>query len=104
MGIIAETGVKPVDPASIPQRGLYTGATMPAVGLGTFGSDAVGKAEVAAAVKGAAAVGYRFMSASSNALCRSSLSLVSSTSRSHIEVSDLLAPGKSCANRTCVQM
>jgi hypothetical protein len=33
-----------------------------------------------------------------------SLSLLSTTSRSHIEVSDLLAPGKSCANRTCVQM
>src|SRR5271157_3473235 len=44
------------------------------------------------------------MSASRNAPCRSSLSLLSSTSRSHIEVSDLLAPGKSCANRTCVQM
>ena len=44
------------------------------------------------------------MSASSNAPCRSSLSLLSSTSRSHIEVSDLIAPGKSCANRTCVQM
>src|SRR5271166_1373063 len=34
------------------------------------------------------------MSASSNAPCRSSLSLLSSTSRSHIEVSDLLAPGE----------
>ena len=44
------------------------------------------------------------MSASSNAPCRSSLSLLSRTSRSAIEVSDLLAPGKSCANRTCVQM
>ena len=32
------------------------------------------------------------MSASSNAPCRSSLSLLSSTSRSHIEVSDLMAP------------
>jgi alkanesulfonate monooxygenase SsuD/methylene tetrahydromethanopterin reductase-like flavin-dependent oxidoreductase (luciferase family) len=34
------------------------------------------------------------MSASSNAPCRSSLSLLSSASRSAIEVSDLLAPGK----------
>ena len=42
MGLIGETGIKPVDPASTPQRRLYTGATMPAVGLGTFGSDAVG--------------------------------------------------------------
>ena len=34
------------------------------------------------------------MSASSDAPCRSSLSLLSSNSRSHIEVSDLLAPRK----------
>jgi diketogulonate reductase-like aldo/keto reductase len=49
----------PIDPASIPQRRLYTGATMAAVGLGTFGSDSVSPAQVAEAVKGAAAVGYR---------------------------------------------
>ena len=49
----------PIDPAAIPQRKLYTGATMPAVGLGTFGSDHVTPAQVADAVKGAAAVGYR---------------------------------------------
>ena len=48
-----------VDPAAIPQRTLYTGATMPAIGLGTFGSDHVSAAEVAEVVKGAAAVGYR---------------------------------------------
>ena len=51
--------IRPVDPASVPQRRLYTGAAMPAVGLGTFGSDAVGPAEIAAAVRGAAALGYR---------------------------------------------
>ena len=28
-----------VDPARVPTRTLYTGATMPAIGLGTFGSD-----------------------------------------------------------------
>ena len=48
-----------IDPAAIPRRTLYTGATMPAVGLGTFGSDRVTPAQVAEAVKGAAAVGYR---------------------------------------------
>jgi diketogulonate reductase-like aldo/keto reductase len=48
-----------IDPAAIPQRTLYTGATMPAVGLGTFGSDHVTAAQVADAVKGAAAIGYR---------------------------------------------
>ncbi len=48
-----------VDPKLVPQRRLYTGATMPAIGLGTFGSDHVTADEVGAAVKGAAAVGYR---------------------------------------------
>lgn len=48
-----------VDPALVPERTLYTGARMPAMGLGTFGSDHVGASEVAAAVEGAAAVGYR---------------------------------------------
>jgi diketogulonate reductase-like aldo/keto reductase len=48
-----------VDPALVPQRKLYTGATMPAVGLGTFGSDQVTADQVAAAVSGAALVGYR---------------------------------------------
>ena len=49
----------PVNPAAVPQRTLYTGATMPAIGLGTFGSDHVTAAEIAEVVKGAAAVGYR---------------------------------------------
>ena len=48
-----------VDPALVPQRTLYTGARVPAIGLGTFGSDHVVASEVAAAVEGAAAVGYR---------------------------------------------
>ena len=58
MSMFGETG-SPVDPPTIPQRRLYTGAAMPAVGLGTFGSDHVPLTEVAAAVKGAASVGYR---------------------------------------------
>jgi alcohol dehydrogenase (NADP+) len=48
-----------VDPRRVPQRVLYTGATMPAIGLGTFGSDHASHEEVAAAVRGAAEVGYR---------------------------------------------
>ena len=48
-----------VDPSRVPQRTLYTGARMPAIGLGTFGSDHVSAEEVAAAVRGGAAVGYR---------------------------------------------
>jgi diketogulonate reductase-like aldo/keto reductase len=40
-------------------RRLYTGARMPAIGLGTFGSDHVSADEIADAVVGAAKVGYR---------------------------------------------
>jgi alcohol dehydrogenase (NADP+) len=48
-----------VDPKKVPQRTLYTGAKMPAIGLGTFGSDRFSGEQVAEAVLGAAAVGYR---------------------------------------------
>ncbi len=48
-----------VDPRLVPQRTLYTGAQMPAIGLGTFGSDHVSAVEIAAAVEGATAIGYR---------------------------------------------
>ncbi len=48
-----------VDPAAVPQRVLASGARMPAIGLGTFGSDHVTPAEIAAAVRAAAEVGYR---------------------------------------------
>jgi diketogulonate reductase-like aldo/keto reductase len=48
-----------VDPQLVPQRVLYTGAKMPAIGLGTFGSDHASHEAVAEAVRGAAAVGYR---------------------------------------------
>ena len=60
MGIVGETRTSRSSTRRQSRRGeLYTGATMPAVGLGTFGSDHVAPGEVAAAVKGAAAVGYR---------------------------------------------
>jgi diketogulonate reductase-like aldo/keto reductase len=49
----------PIDPASVPERTLYTGAKMPAIGLGTFGSDHITPAQVAEAVRGAATCGYR---------------------------------------------
>jgi alcohol dehydrogenase (NADP+) len=48
-----------VDPALVPKRKLYTGALMPALGLGTFGSDHATAPQVAAAVKDAASLGYR---------------------------------------------
>jgi diketogulonate reductase-like aldo/keto reductase len=59
MAITTQSVPARVDPADIPQRKLYTGATMPGIGLGTFGSDHVTPAQVAEAVKDAAAVGYR---------------------------------------------
>ena len=48
-----------IDPRVVPQRKLYTGAMMPAIGLGTFGSDRFNADEIAAAVLGAAEIGYR---------------------------------------------
>src|ERR1017187_9812077 len=48
-----------VDPALIPQRKVHTGATMPAVGLVTFGDELVTVARVAEAVKGEATIGFR---------------------------------------------
>lgn len=48
-----------IDPAIVPQRTLYTGAKLPAVGMGTFGSDHADADAVSAAVAGAIRVGYR---------------------------------------------
>ena len=53
---IAEDGI---DPALVPQRTLWTGDRMPAIGLGTFGSDRFTGEQIAEAVLGAASVGYR---------------------------------------------
>lgn len=54
-----------VDPASVPTRLLPTGARMPVVGLGTFGSDSVSNQAIAEAVMGAASVGYRHIDCAS---------------------------------------
>jgi len=48
-----------VDPGKVPKRRLYTGAEMPAVGLGTFGSDRYSAEEIGEAVLDAISVGYR---------------------------------------------
>jgi alcohol dehydrogenase (NADP+) len=48
-----------VDPGSVPKRKVFTGASIPVLGLGTFGSDRFTGEQVADAVLGAAAVGYR---------------------------------------------
>jgi alcohol dehydrogenase (NADP+) len=54
-----------VDPALVPTRTLLTGARIPAIGLGTFGSDRVGPDQIADAVGGALAVGYRHLDCAS---------------------------------------
>jgi diketogulonate reductase-like aldo/keto reductase len=51
--------VSGVDPDLVPKRAVHTGARMPVVGLGTFGSDSVSGETVAEAVLEAARVGYR---------------------------------------------
>lgn len=48
-----------VDPSLVPTRELYTGAKIPAVGLGTFGSDHYSGETVAQAVVEAISLGYR---------------------------------------------
>jgi diketogulonate reductase-like aldo/keto reductase len=48
-----------VDPSRVPQFALPSGAQMPGIGLGTFGSDHVSGPQVAEAVIAAAEVGYR---------------------------------------------
>jgi len=48
-----------VDPDLVPKMTLPTGATVPAIGLGTFGSDNYTTGQIAEAIIGAASVGYR---------------------------------------------
>lgn len=48
-----------VDPSLVPAVTLASGARIPAIGMGTFGSDHVSHDEVAEAVRYAASIGYR---------------------------------------------
>lgn len=48
-----------INPASVPQHKLYNGNTMPAMGMGTFGSDRFNAEQVSGAVGGAIRCGYR---------------------------------------------
>ncbi|PHV72138.1 aldo/keto reductase [Sporanaerobium hydrogeniformans] len=48
-----------INPALVPQRTLYTGEKIPAIGMGTFGSDRFTPEQVSAAVRGAIRAGYR---------------------------------------------
>jgi alcohol dehydrogenase (NADP+) len=54
-----EVAADGVDPSRVPAHALRSGAKMPTVGLGTFGSDRFSGEAVAEAVRGAAEVGYR---------------------------------------------
>jgi alcohol dehydrogenase (NADP+) len=54
-----------IHPSTVPQRTLYTGAKMPAIGMGTFGSDRFTSEQIAEAVKGAAEVGFRLFDCAS---------------------------------------
>lgn len=57
--------LEPVEPSLVPQLKLPDGSEMPMIGLGTFGSDKYGPSEVAAAVQGAIAAGYRHIDCAS---------------------------------------
>ncbi|HRU15175.1 MAG TPA: aldo/keto reductase [Anaerohalosphaeraceae bacterium] len=54
-----------VNPDRVPKRRVYTGAQVPAIGLGTFGSDRFSAEQVAEAVRGAIACGYRHIDCAS---------------------------------------
>ncbi len=53
------TSSEPIDPNRVPQKRLASGAQIPMIGLGTFGSDRYTGEQVAEAVVGAAEAGYR---------------------------------------------
>jgi len=54
-----------IDPELVPHRVLRGGAKIPAIGMGTFGSDKYTPEEIAEAVRGAIEVGYRFFDCAS---------------------------------------
>jgi len=54
-----------IDPNNVPKRRLYSGEEIPAVGLGTFGSDKYSSQQVADAVFGAIKSGYRMIDCAS---------------------------------------
>ena len=54
-----------IEQNKIPRRALYTGETIPAVGLGTFGSDKYGPEQVSEAVYGSIKAGYRLIDTAS---------------------------------------
>lgn len=57
--------IKKINPSSVPKKKLSTGDEIPAIGLGTFGSDHVSHKEVAEAIKLAVMSGYRHLDCAS---------------------------------------
>ncbi len=57
--------VERIDITKVPTRKLYTGAAMPAMGLGTFGSDKYSPQQISDAVFGAVSAGYRMLDCAS---------------------------------------
>jgi diketogulonate reductase-like aldo/keto reductase len=57
--------VSPINPVKAPKKKLYTGAEIPAVGLGTFGSDNYDATTIANAVEQAIRLGYRHIDCAS---------------------------------------
>ena len=53
------TDLEKIYPNLVPKRKLYTGSEIPAIGLGTFGSDRFSANDIANAVLGAIELGYR---------------------------------------------
>ena len=51
--------IKIFDPQLIPKKVLNTGAKIPVIGLGTFGSDHISNEQIAEAVEYAIEIGYR---------------------------------------------
>jgi alcohol dehydrogenase (NADP+) len=72
-----------VDPALVPKFTLTNGTQIPAIGLGTFGSDHVTGEQIAAAVLDAATIGYRHFDCAAvygnEALIGKSLQLIAKT-------------------------
>ncbi len=57
--------IEAIDPKMVPKIKLESGLTIPAVGLGTFGSDRFGHEQVAKSVKQAIELGYRHIDCAS---------------------------------------